>query len=135
MNPPINGQFHSRLIKTRIIADTKNNVIREVDDITTNDNGIIRREIDIHSIPIPPPRKTRKHVHFVDKTSPLSVPIDRMPTPFVPEIRFINKRKPASRKHAKPKKRTSNSRKTQKVNRESSKKGNKRESKTGTAKR
>lgn len=134
MNLPMKGQFHSKLIKTRIIADTKNGVIREVDDITTNDNGIIRREIDIHSIPISL-RKTRKHVRFVDKTSPLSIPIDRMPTPFVPEIRFINKRKPASRKPAIHKKPTSTPRKTQKAHRESSKKGNKRESKKGAAKK
>ena len=95
------GTSDAQIIRKKIVADL--NQIRQEEEILTNTNGVIRRQIRIRSTPR---TRNRKHVSFAVGNVPLSNPIDRMPTPFSPEIRFVKTPRRKWGKHNVSKKRS-----------------------------
>jgi hypothetical protein len=77
------SEFHAKLIRTKIVV--RPNQTRKEQEIISNDNGIIKRKFRVQT-----KKRRPKHVSFVvPENAPVSTTIDRMPTPFVPEIQFV----------------------------------------------
>ena len=92
------SDFHSKMIHTTMVVHPDK--IREEQEIVSNDNGIIKRKYRVQT----KKRRTNvpKHVSFaVPANVPLSNTIDRMPTPFVPEIQFVVKSNKKSKRRSK----------------------------------
>jgi hypothetical protein len=97
MRKPVDD-FHAKMIRTKMVVQPDQ--IREEQEIVSNDNGIIKRKYRIQT----KKRRTNvpKHVSFAVPTDvSLSNPIDRMPTPFVPEIQFVVNKRNVSKKQSK----------------------------------
>ena len=97
MRKPVDD-FHAKMIRTKMVVQPDQ--IREEQETVSNDNGIIKRKYRIQT----KKRRTNvpKHVSFAVPTDvSLSTPIDRMPTPFVPEIQFVVKSNKKSKRRSK----------------------------------
>ena len=91
MSNPV-AEFHAKMIRTKMVVNP--NQIREEQEIVSNDNGIIKRKFRVQT-----KKRRPKHVSFAVPTNvPLSNTIDRMPTPFVPEIQFVVNKHNVSKK-------------------------------------
>ena len=95
----IAASVQSKTIRKKRVIDP--NQMREQEETVFNDNGHIQRQFRIHTTPMNRRTRNNRHVSFEVSDVPLSTTIDRMPTPFAPEIQFINNAKTPRRKRAK----------------------------------